>query len=142
LSSLGINTFFTGSNANTIGVNSDVTNNPSLFATAQGGGPSDGSNALALTQFASNSLSGLNNSSVDGYYDTMTSNLANNASATTTLTNSLNDYSQSLQNQEQQYSGVSLDQQAIQIMQYQESYQASAKLISTIDQLFQTLVQI
>ena len=62
-------------------------------------------------------------------------------SATTTLTNSLNDYSQSLQTQEQQYSGVSLDQQAIQIMQYQESYQASAKLISTIDQLFQTLVQ-
>ena len=57
------------------------------------------------------------------------------------MSNSLNDYSQSLTSQQQQYSGVSLDQEAIQIMQYQQSYQASAKVVTTIDQLFQTLLK-
>ena len=57
------------------------------------------------------------------------------------MSTSLNDYSQSLTSQQQQISGVSLDQEAIQLMQYQQSYTASAKMVTTIDQLFQTLLQ-
>jgi flagellar hook-associated protein 1 FlgK len=67
--------------------------------------------------------------------------VANNASAETTLSTSQNDFLQSLTSQQQQYSGVSLDQQAIQLMQYQEDYQASAKVVTTIDNLYQVLMQ-
>ncbi len=56
------------------------------------------------------------------------------------MSTSLNDYSQSLTAQQQQISGVSLDQEAIQMMQYQQSYTASAKMVTTVDQLFQTLL--
>ncbi len=105
-------------------------NNPQLFATAQGGGPSDGSNALALTQFAANPISALNGESLNGYYNSIVTNIGNQASAETTMSTSLNDYSQSLTSQQQQYSGVSLDQEAIQILQYQQSYQAAAKIVT------------
>jgi flagellar hook-associated protein 1 len=140
LADLGINTFFTGNNSTNIGVNSDVAQNPQLFASAQGGGPSDGSNALALSQFASNAVTGLNGQTLNGYYNSIVTNIGNSASAETAMSTSLNDYTQSLTAQQQQISGVSLDQEAIQIMQYQQSYTASAKLVTTVDQLFQALL--
>jgi len=142
LADLGINTFFTGSDSTNIGVNSAVSQNPQLFASAQGGGPSDGSNALALSQFASNPIGALNGQSLNAYYNSIVTDIGNKASAETAMSSSLNDYSQSLTAQQQQLSGVSLDQEAIQIMQYQQSYQASAKMVTTVDQLFQTLLNI
>jgi flagellar hook-associated protein 1 len=140
LAALGVNTFFTGNNSTNIGINPELAQNPQLFASAQGGGPSDGSNALALTQFASNSVSALSGQSLNSYYNSMITNVGNQASATTAMSTSLDDYSQSLTAQQQQVSGVSLDQEAIQILQYQQSYQASAKLVTTVNQLFQTLL--
>jgi flagellar hook-associated protein 1 len=142
LASLGLNTFFTGSDSSTIGIDSAVANNPNLFASAQGGGPSDGTNALALSQFASTSLAGLNGQNMTDYYNSAISGIANNASTESALSSSQQDYLNSLTSQQQQFSGVSLDEEAIQIMQYQNSYQAAAKLVSTIDKLFQTLIQI
>jgi flagellar hook-associated protein 1 len=138
---LGVNTFFTGSDSSNIGVNSVVAANPNTFASGQGGGSSDGSNALALSQFASNPLAGLDGESLTTNYNALVTGVANNASAETTLSTSQNDFLQSLTSQQQQYSGVSLDQQAIQLMQYQEDYQASAKVVTTIDNLYQVLMQ-
>jgi flagellar hook-associated protein 1 len=140
LAALGINTFFTGNNSTNIGVNPDVTQNPNLFASAQGGGPTDGSNALALSNFVTNPVSALNGQSLNAYYNSIVTNVANQASAETAMSTSQSDYSQSLTAQQQQISGVSLDQQAIQILQYQQSYQAAAKLVTTVDQLFQSLL--
>ena len=140
LAALGVNTFFTGNNSTNIGINPELAQNPQLFATAQGGGPSDGSNALALTQFASNPVSALSGQSLNDYYNSMITNVGNQASAQTAMSTSLDDYNQSLTAQQQQVSGVSLDQEAIQILQYQQSYQASAKLVTTVNQLFQTLL--
>jgi flagellar hook-associated protein 1 FlgK len=140
LSSLGINTFFTGSDSSSIGVNSAVTADPNTFASGQGNGPTDGSNALALSQFADTPLSGLDGETLNQSYNALVTGIANNASAETTLSQSQNDYLQSLTAQQQQTSGVSLDQQAIQLMQYQEGYQASAKVVTTIDSMFQVLL--
>ena len=142
LASLGINTFFTGTDATSIGVDSSVTANPNLFASGQGGGPADGSNALALSQFAKTPLAGLNGQSLNDNYNALITDIGNKASAETTLSQSQNDFVQSLNAQQQQFSGVSLDQQAIHLMQYQENYQASAKIVTTIDQLFTVLLHI
>ena len=39
-------------------------------------------------------------------------------------------------------SGVSLDEEAIQIVQFQRAYQASARMVSVIDELLQTAVNL
>jgi flagellar hook-associated protein 1 FlgK len=142
LASLGINSFFTGTDATNIGVDSSVTANSNLFASAQGNGPSDGSNALALSQFATSPLAGLNGQSLNDNYNAMITDIGNKASAETVLSQSQSDFVQSLNAQQQQFSGVSIDQQAIHLMQYQENYQASAKIVTTIDQLFTVLMNI
>src|SRR5206468_136055 len=42
-----------------------------------------------------------------------------------------------LQNRRQSMSGVSIDEETIQILQFQRAFQASARLIQTVDQLLQ-----
>jgi flagellar hook-associated protein 1 FlgK len=142
LSSLGINTFFTGSDSSSIGINPAVAADPNTFASGQGNGPSDGSNALALSQFATTPLDSLDGETLTDNYNALVSGIANSASSETTLSQSQSDYLQSLTAQQQQTSGVSLDSQAIQLMQYQEDYQASARIVTTVDQLYQTLLNI
>lgn len=47
-----------------------------------------------------------------------------------------------LQQQKENYSGVSVDEEMINIMKYQRSYQAAARLIKTADDMFQSLLQV
>jgi flagellar hook-associated protein 1 FlgK len=42
-----------------------------------------------------------------------------------------------LQNRKQATSGVSIDEEAVQILQFQRAYEASARLIKTVDELLQ-----
>jgi flagellar hook-associated protein 1 len=44
------------------------------------------------------------------------------------------------QSLQQQVQGVSLDQEAIQLVQFQSSYQAASKVVTVIDDTLQTLM--
>ena len=75
LTSLGINTFFSGSTALDMGVNSYVQNNPSLFAASQGGIGTDTKNAVQLASFASAPLTSRNGNSITDLYNNMVNNV-------------------------------------------------------------------
>ena len=47
---------------------------------------------------------------------------------------------QQLQQQQSSVSGVSLDEEASNLMLYERAYQASARAISTVDQMLQTAI--
>lgn len=142
LASLGINTFFTGSSSADIGVNQTVVGNPDLFAAGRGGGPADGSNALALTQFTSQSVASLGNVNLDDFYQSIVSQLAQESAGQTALVRGFTGYRDSLQSQRAQFSGVSVDEEALNMLQFQRSYQAAAKMISTVDELLNVLLNI
>ena len=142
LASLGINTFFTGSNSADIGVNAVVTGDPDFFASSQGGGPSDGSNAVALARFSDNAVTALNNTSLDEFYNNTISTVANSSASESAVADGFKAFRESLSNQRKQFSGVSLDEEAVKLLEFQRSYQAAARLISTIDELFGTLLNI
>jgi len=142
LAGLGINTFFTGSSAGDIGVNSQLLTDPTLLAAAQGGGPGDGTNAAALANFANLTPSALGGASVGGYYQQVVSALGQSSSSENAVSQGAQGFLDSLNSQRAQFSGVSLDNETIQIMQYQQAYQSAARFISVIDQLFTTLTQI
>jgi flagellar hook-associated protein 1 len=142
LSALGINTFFTGSNAATIGINSQVVNSPSLLAAAANGEPDDNTNALAIANLQTAPQSALDGASLTQTYDNVVVNVgsatqtaSNDASAATAV-------QQTLTAQQQAISGVSTDQQALNMIVEQRSYQGAADLISTINTLMQSLLSI
>ncbi|MFN0199412.1 MAG: flagellar hook-associated protein FlgK [Planctomycetaceae bacterium] len=142
LASLGINTFFVGEDSTDIAVNSIVRDDHAYFATARGGGPSDGSNAQLLAKFSDNPVAVMQNASLIEYYDVLISTLAQSSATTTSLTDGLSAYQDSLQSQRSQFSGVSLDEEAIKMMEFQRAYQASARMIGIIDELFDVLLNI
>ncbi|MCA9113780.1 MAG: flagellar hook-associated protein FlgK [Planctomycetaceae bacterium] len=140
LAALGINTFFTGTDSSSIGVSDTVRNDPSLFATGQGGGPSDNRNIIALAGFLDNPSDGLGGSTLDDFYEQLITQVTVDSSTATTVANGFESFRQSLLNQRQQFSGVSLDEEAVKVLEFQRSFQSAARLISTIDELFDVLL--
>jgi flagellar hook-associated protein 1 FlgK len=51
-------------------------------------------------------------------------------------------FQQTLQGQQSAISGVSIDEEAVKMLTFQRAYQASAKLISTINELLDTLMKL
>jgi len=47
-----------------------------------------------------------------------------------------------LESQQQSISGVSLDEEAINLLAYQRAYQGTARFLSVVDELMQTLMQL
>ena len=142
LTALGINTFFSGSTAGDIGVNSAVLNNPSLFAASQGGIAADTNNAVQMVQFPSQALASQNGNSLTTLYDNMVNNVTQGSAQAQATASAADTYTQTLSNQQLATSGVSIDDETIKMLEYQQAYQASAKFISTLNTLFQTLVQL
>jgi flagellar hook-associated protein 1 len=122
--------------ARTLAVDPSITTNQLALASTGAASQSNGV-ATALGSLASSSQSAdqINGLSAVGYFASIAAGVggelsdARNQSAAdqTTLT--------SAQASRQQVSGVSLDQEAVSITAFQRSYQASAKLISILDEL-------
>ena len=142
LAALGLNTFFTGTDSSNIAVNSVVLNDEAYFASSQGGGPSDSSNALALAGFVEAPVEGLSGLNLDEFYGAMISDMANGSSAESTLAAGFASFRESLTNQRAQISGVNLDEEAIRVIEFQRAYQSAARIISTVDELMQVLLSL
>lgn len=142
LASLGINTFFTGHDSTTIGINPAVAADHRLLATGQGGGPSDSRNVELLADFNRTPLASLDGLGLTEFYEETVSSVAQQSASETAVTDGLRTFQQSLLNQREQFSGVSLDEEAVKVLQFQHSFQAAARLISTVDELFTTLLQL
>ena len=142
LASIGINTFFTGSTSGDIGINSLIQENQNLLATGRGGGPSDNRNALQLAVVFEQPVDSLGGSSIDDFYRTIVSGVAQGTSAERARAAGLDQFRESLRGQREQFSGVSLDEEAVRLIEFQQAYAASARVIRAVDELFDVLVNL
>ena len=142
LASMGINTFFTGTTALDLGVNSAVSSDPSKFAASQSGIGQDTTNAVQLAGFYDQSLSSQNGSSLSDLYNQMAEGLTENSAQSQAAASGYQTYQETLQGQSQAVSGVSIDEETINMLSYQRQYQAAAQIISTINTLMNTLVNL
>ena len=140
LAALGINTFFTGTDSSSIAVSDVVRGNPALFASGKGGGPSDNRNVLELAGVLEQPLDSLGGATLDQYYEGMVTDVTVDSSTAATVATGFQSFQQSLQNQRAQFSGVSLDEEAVKVLEFQRAFQSAARLISTIDELFDILL--
>jgi flagellar hook-associated protein 1 FlgK len=128
-------TFFTGSGAGTIAVSSGITGDPSTIAAASTSGDTlDGSNALAISEIGSN------NQNIVPAFQNLVSGLGETVSTAATNQTSQDQITQQVQNQQQSVSGVSLDEEMTNLINFQQSYAASARFLTTISSLYSTLL--
>ncbi|MCA8987828.1 MAG: flagellar hook-associated protein FlgK, partial [Planctomycetaceae bacterium] len=132
LAALGINTFFQGVNSLGIAVNETLNSDPRLFAAGLGEGPGDNRNALELANFVELPSEKLKGVSLDDFYTNVASQIANSANAESALSVGFNAYKDSLNGLRLQNSGVSLDEEAIHILELQQGFAAAARIVSTV----------
>ncbi len=114
----------------------------SEIAAASSANPGGNDNALALAALQNNSVSTLGNTTITNYFGNLSAQVGrdvSNAQNTNTTDQSLLAQAQSLRSQA---SGVSLDEEAAKLEQYQQSYDATSKLISAIDDMTTTLMDL
>lgn len=142
LAALGINTFFTGSNAADINVHETLLNDPSKLAA--GGGHVVGSNvtAIAIADLQDTRLDSLGGKSLREYWQHAVNQLAVRSAAANNAVQSSAVVKESLAAQIQAVSGVSLDEESINLLTFQRQYQAAARFIGVIDETLQTLLSI
>ena len=128
-------TLFTGTGAADLGVNTNVVNNPSLIAAGNGSGPLDGSNAQAMANIQSSS-------SILPAFQAMVSNLGQTVNTAQQNQTTQDQITTQMQNQRNSVSGVSIDEEMTNLINFQQSYDASARFISSISTLYTDLLNI
>lgn len=141
LAALGINTFFTGRDSGDFGLRSELLQDQRYLASGRGGGPADNTNLLELASFFDQPLKAFDGSSLNQYHTQIIGGLAQSAAAEQALAQGFTSFLGALKSQREQFSGVSLDEEAIRVMQFQHNYQAAARIVSTVDRLLNVLLE-
>ncbi|MDR2117760.1 MAG: flagellar hook-associated protein FlgK, partial [Planctomycetaceae bacterium] len=142
LTALGMNTFFTGTTAATIGINKTVLNDPSKFTASNNGIGQNTDNGVQLAAMAVAPNAALGGVSITAYYDGIVSEtmLAGGTMKSIVTSNTL--YQQSLQTQRDSISGVNIDEETILMMTYQRMFQANSRLVAVINEMLETLINL
>ncbi|MHC4718077.1 MAG: flagellar hook-associated protein FlgK, partial [Planctomycetota bacterium] len=142
LAALGINTFFTGQTAATMGINQTVENDPNMVAAGAGHVPGSNDTALAIADLQNASLTDLGDRSLREFWQDSVNSLAVKTSAANLTADSSALVRDSIAAQIQAVSGVSLDEESINLLMFQRQFQAAARFIAVIDETLQTLLSI
>jgi len=140
LAALGLNTFFSGYNAASLGVNQVVQNDPSTFAASLDGIGTSTKNAELLAAFLDHRIESQNDATLAELYDRLVGETTQAASVTRAVAEGSRVFEDTLRGQKLATSGVSLDEEAVRMISFQRSFQASAKYIATLAELFDILV--
>jgi flagellar hook-associated protein 1 FlgK len=132
--------FFTGSDAGSIGVNSTLVNDPSTFQTGTTGEPGDNGVVLKMANLADTPLSDLNNQTLSQYYSQTVGAFGSSLQSVNEQLANSTSVSQMLKTQRDSASGVDTDTEMTNLLQFQKAYEASAELVTTVNEMLQTLV--
>jgi flagellar hook-associated protein 1 len=148
LMALGLNTFFSGSSASSIGLNSVINDNPMLMATGRIDRDGltrrgDNVNALDLADIKDKKLDFYNQrSTLSEAYNTLAADIG----ATTHAITRNHDFNATLIDQisaqRDMVAAVNLDEEMADLLKFQYMFQASAKMISAVDEMLQTLMAV
>lgn len=142
LAALGINTFFSGYTAQTLGVSTVVQADPAKFAASQGGIGNDVDNATQLAAFLDRPLAAENGASIGVLYDEMVAKVTQASASSLATLEGTSVFQQTLEAQKLAVSGVSLDEEAVDMITYQRAFQATSRFIQTVAELLEVLVNL
>ena len=140
LASLGVNTFFTGADAGDIAVNATIKSRPTLLAAAKNGEPGDNQTALAIARLEGQSIAAMGNLNLKSGYQGLVNDVAAQAARAQSDAEAADSIRETLSSQREALSGVSLDEEAVNLMRSQRAFQGAARIISVVDEMLQTIL--
>ncbi len=130
--------------ARTLSVSSDLDpdagGDVSRIAASKTGEPGDGANALAIADLGDALTMAGGTVSFPGFYQQMIASLGTDARQAEHMVQvheaTLNQYT----NSKDSLSGVSIDEEVVNLMRYQRAYEAAARLVTVVDEMLDTLI--
>lgn len=135
----GVN-FFDGYKNGELVINDKILNDPNSIAVSADGTAGNGDIALALSDLSNAKI--LNGSSLSDNYSALISKVGTDKKTADQLASSANLILQQLDQQKSSYSGVSIDEEMSNVLKFQKSYEASAKLVKIADQMLDTIINL
>jgi flagellar hook-associated protein 1 FlgK len=129
----------TGSNAGAAENMAMAITDPSQIAAGEDGTQGDNSNALAMADLATQAI--VNGQTATDYYSGLVSSVGSDVASATDEQESVGLVLTQLQNQRSNISGVNLDEEAANLIQYQRAYEAAAEVVSAINDLTNDVIQ-
>ncbi|NOX90058.1 MAG: flagellar hook-associated protein FlgK [Calditrichaeota bacterium] len=121
-------------------LNEAVKNDPSLIASRKpGDAEGDGGVAQEISDLQFKSI--FNEGTSHEYYQSFLTQLGDKIQENEFLTNSQKMILEQLKNQRDAVTGVSMDEEMTKMVQYQQAYDAAAKVISTVDEMMSTVLK-
>lgn len=135
-------TFFdaAATSAATFGISSDIASTGNIAAAASGAASGDSSNAKLMAGLQNKLTMSGSSATFNGYYDGLVSAVGLDVQSSKTTVAQDTAYTSQLTTLQQSNSGVSLDEEMVNLVKYQRSYQASSKLITTATAMMDTVL--
>ncbi len=140
LAALGLGAYFTGSGSRDIAVDGAVRSNVRLLAAGQDHIAGDNRNALAMDSLRDEPVSTLNGMSLTQAWRRHVEDIAVALGQTNQKLESDTIVLDNLKAQREAYSGVNVDEEAINLMAFQRAFQGNARFLSVVDEMLQTLL--
>jgi len=135
----GIN-FFNPAGTTAASINLNVTLPAQIAASGSATTPGDNSRAVAMAQLAdTNTMSG-GTATFSSYYNALMAQVGLDVQTANNLVSQDDAFLKQLTTLRDSNSGVSLDEELASLITYQRSYQASAKIITTVEQMLDILL--
>ncbi len=135
-----------GSSALNMEVNPAIVLDERLIASAQsfdtvpGDKPGDNRNAIAIANLKSSRILSGNTATFDAYYESFVGDLGYAVQQASSSYSHQSEMVHQLENHRESISGVSVDEEMVNLVKFQNAYQAAAKLISTADEMMQSVL--
>lgn len=134
--------FWPATDASDIAVNSAIAADTRRIAAALDteGVPGGNGNAVAMAGIQNRMMAGLGQATMDDFYSGLVSDVGRQASQASVNGEHQSMVSLQLATYREEVSGVSMDEEMVNMVQFQSAYNAAAKLVSTVDEMLEALI--
>jgi len=142
LAATGINVFLTGTEASDIAVHSDIVADPGRIATALGADMTDNANALRMEGLRDQELTDLDSMTPGEFYRRLTADIGQQVAIKQIHQDNIEAMVQSVATQQDEISGVNINDEAAQLLIFEQMFKAMGKYLSTIQTSLAAVMQI
>ncbi|MEO0630924.1 MAG: flagellar basal body rod C-terminal domain-containing protein, partial [Planctomycetota bacterium] len=144
LAALGVNSYFTGSDAQDIAVRDELRGSPSLLMTGRyvDGSFVENGTSLEIAGIQDNAVDSLDGDSASGFWRSAVQTFSVKAGSAQTVAEATAIVRDGLESERLAVSGVDTDEESLSLLQFQRQYQGAARIISTTNQLLDELLAI
>jgi flagellar hook-associated protein 1 FlgK len=138
----GLDYFSPFSGASDITVNGLIVNDSNFIAAAGNteGVPGGNSNAIAVAETQNRLLMSGGSATIDEFYNSLVSDVGRFVSQARVNMDHQSTVSLQLATYREEVSGVSMDEEMVNMVQFQSAYNAAAKIVSTVDEMLDALI--